>query len=386
MKFSLPGSQKSAIKRMISVCEAVADGDFDKRIINIRETGDTARLMHAINRMIDRSDAYVRETRASLEYVSANKYFRRISEVGMTGAYREASATINTAMQSMESRVDGFKAVVQLFEERMNEEVGAVTSAAAQLEEAAHVMEKSIGAAGEQAHAVASSSEEATTNVSTVAAATEELTNSVQEINNQVTHSTSIVSNAVGEVDQTSKDIQQLSSASEKIGQVVALITEIAEQTNLLALNATIEAARAGEAGKGFAVVASEVKELAVQTSKATGEISEQISAIQAASQQAVDSIDRIGKTIGSIDEVANVIAVAVDEQGEATREIAQNIDQAATGTSEVNNSVASISSAVEETRATTDQVMKASERLAKSGDAVDKELKEFLNEVRKVV
>jgi methyl-accepting chemotaxis protein len=114
---------KSAISKAVSVCEAVADGDFEARIINITEKGDAGRLLHAINRLIDRSDAYVRETKASLEYVASNKYFRRISEKCMTGAFGEASATVNKAMQSMEDRVGTFKGVVQNFEDTMQEVV-----------------------------------------------------------------------------------------------------------------------------------------------------------------------------------------------------------------------------------------------------------------------
>ena len=103
------------------------------------------------------------------------------------------------------------------------------------------------------------------------------MASSIQEIGRQIETSTSIARAAVEQATETDARINKLNLAASRIGDVIKLITTIAEQTNLLALNATIEAARAGEAGRGFAVVASEVKALAAQTAKATGEISDQI-------------------------------------------------------------------------------------------------------------
>src|SRR5205807_3727615 len=131
----------------------------------------------------------------------------------------------------------------------------------------------------------------ASANVQSVASATEEMTSSVNEISRQVQESSRIASEAVKQAQQTDGRINALSQAAGRIGDVVKLITAIAEQTNLLALNATIEAARAGEAGRGFAVVASEVKALASQTAKATEEISTQIGAMQSATNESVGAI-----------------------------------------------------------------------------------------------
>lgn len=115
----LVGDNKSAVKKALKVVERVAEGDFEARILNITERGEAGRLLHAINRMIDRSDAYVRETKASLEYVAQNRYYRRISIRGMTGAFGEASETINTAMEAMEGRVTSFREVVGEFQAQM---------------------------------------------------------------------------------------------------------------------------------------------------------------------------------------------------------------------------------------------------------------------------
>lgn len=377
---------KSAVHKARSVCEAVAEGDFEARITNITEKGEAGLLLQAINRMIDRSDAYVRESRASLEYVESNKYFRRISEKGMAGAFGEASRTVNNAMSAMERRVTDFTSVVQNFENTMSEVVESVAAAACELEASSNTMESSAISANEQAATVAAAAEQASANVGAVASATEQLTASVGEINQQVTQSTEITANAVKEVQQTNSDISSLSAASDKIGEVVSLITDIADQTNLLALNATIEAARAGEAGKGFAVVASEVKELAGQTAKATDEISNQIEEMQNASNQAVGSIEIIGNTIGKINEIASTIAAAVEQQSAATQEIARNVNEASTGTSEVSGSISVVTQVVSESGEAATNVKQASGELSEKSTLMKSEVDGFLEAVRKAV
>src|SRR6202012_1216821 len=174
--------------------------------------------------------------------------------------------------------------------------------------------------------------EQESANVQTVAAATEELSSSVSEIGRQVAQSTKIAGQAVEEANRTNITVQGLAEVAQKIGDVVKLMSDIASQTNLLALNATIEAARAGEAGRGFAVVASEVKSLAVQTAKATQEITHEITAVQQSSTKAVSAIREITQRMQDISDYTGAVALSVEQQEAATGEISHNVARAASG------------------------------------------------------
>ncbi len=198
-----------------------------------------------------------------------------------------------------------------------------------------------------------------------VASGAEELAASVGEISRQAADALSISTKAVEQANETNKIVSGLAHAAQKIGDVVKLINNIAEQTNLLALNATIEAARAGEAGRGFAVVASEVKSLATQTSKATDEISGQIAEVQSSTTSAVNVIEAITQTISRINEISAAIATSVEEQSSVTQNISENMQVAAKGVNDINARMNEIASAAQSVDTATRKVKEASRAIA---------------------
>ena len=269
------------------------------------------------------------------------------------------------------------------FEGAVGEIIETVSSASTELEASAGTLTATAVRSQELASTVAGASEEASTNVQSVASATEELSSSVNEISRQVQESARMAHEAVDQARKTNDRVSELSKAAARIGDVVELINTIAGQTNLLALNATIEAARAGEAGRGFAVVASEVKALAEQTAKATGEIGQQITGIQAATQESVGAIKEISGTIERLSEISATIASAVEEQGAATQEISRNVQQAAQGTMQVSSNITDVQHGASETGSASSQVLSAAQSLSSDSNRLKLEVGKFLNSVR---
>jgi methyl-accepting chemotaxis protein len=269
------------------------------------------------------------------------------------------------------------------FEGAVSEIVETVSSASTELEASASTLTATAERSQELTTMVAAASEEAATNVQSVASSTEEMASSITEISRQVQESARMAGEAVAQARTTTSRVGELSKAAARIGDVVELINTIAGQTNLLALNATIEAARAGEAGRGFAVVASEVKALAEQTAKATGEIGQQISGIQAATQDSVNAIKEISGTIEKLCEISSTIASAVEEQGAATQEISRNVQQAAHGTQQVSANITDVQRGAAETGSASSQVLSAAKSLSGDSNRLKLEVGKFLNSVR---
>jgi len=374
---------KTAITRAADICEAVANGDFEQRIIGISNNADLARMENAINRLIDRNDAYIRESKACFDYVCQNKFFRQISENGMPGAFRVAARGVNTAVGAVKTKQDDLMTTTGSLESNLAEVMTNMSSAISTLHSAAETVNSQSQDTNAQCVSVASGAEQASANMQSVAAAAEEMTTSISEINRQVVGSTDLAGAAVTKSQTMSQAIENLAGVSQKIGEVVELINAIAEQTNLLALNATIEAARAGEAGKGFAIVAQEVKSLAGQTASATESISNQIDELQVTTSKAVEANSEISSAINDISDSCTAIAAAVTEQNAATSEIARNVDEATRGTTEVTSGINSVQGATTRTLESAQSVLGSSTSLGEQEQHLHA-LKDFLADLRK--
>jgi len=300
-----------------------------------------------------------------------------LAKIRMEREQKEAEARV-----AAQRRADMLK-LADGFERAVGEIVETVASASTELEASATTLTSTAERSQELATVVSAASEEASTNVQSVASATEELSSSVNEISRQVQESARMASEAVQQARATNDRVGELSKAASRIGDVIELINTIAGQTNLLALNATIEAARAGEAGRGFAVVASEVKALAEQTAKATGEISQQISGIQGATQVSVHAIREISGTIERLSEISSTIASAVEEQGAATQEISRNVQQAAEGTQQVSSNITHVQHGATETGSASAQVLSSAQMLSGDSNRLKSEVSKFLSSVR---
>jgi methyl-accepting chemotaxis protein len=286
------------------------------------------------------------------------------------------------AMQLQDERRTVIENAISAFRPKAENLLQSVSNSADEMRATASSLFGASGQTSQRAESAVHTSNEASTNVNTAASAAEELSNSIADIAQRLSHSAEVVRSTVGEAQATNRDIEALAQAAQKIGDVIKLIGNIAGQTNLLALNATIEAARAGEAGRGFAVVASEVKSLAVQTAKATEDISSQILEVQHSTEKAVESIGRIALRMGEIDSYTSAVAESVRQQDAATGEISRNVASAAGGAKLVVAVLSEVAGATTKTQQSAQTVLAASESVEKAAANLRNEVESFLSDV----
>ena len=296
---------------------------------------------------------------------------------------RNLNAQVLLDSRARDERTRQIEASVESFRGAIGSVVGAVNDNASAMRDTAQSISGVAADASGRASAAARATEQASSNVFAVAGAAEQLSASIEEIGRQVRQSAEVVEQAGQRTEKSVAEIESLAAATQRIDGVLTLIQAIAEQTNLLALNATIEAARAGEAGRGFAVVAHEVKALAGQTAKATSEIGQNISLIQASTKNAVEAVREIGTAVREINDVTSNIAGAVGQQDAATREISQNAQLAADGNSTLVSNIGSLSEAIENTNKGASSVLSASTDLASTAERLSREVEKFFRDLR---
>jgi methyl-accepting chemotaxis protein len=290
----------------------------------------------------------------------------RFKALAAENARRDAEAKIAQDLRAAEQRKSEMHRIADGFEAVVGEIVETVSSTSGELAQSAGTLTRSAERSTELSTTVAAASEVASTNVQSVASATEQLSSSINEISRQVHESARVAGEAVDQARVTTERVAELSKAATRIGDVIELINTIAAQ-----------------AGRGFAVVASEVKALAEQTAKATGEIGQQISGIQSATQDSVNAIRDISGTIEKLSDISSSIAASVEQQGAATQEIARNVQRAAAGTQEVSSNIVDVQRGASETGSASSMVLSAAELLSSDSGRLKNEVGKFLASVR---
>jgi methyl-accepting chemotaxis protein len=273
--------------------------------------------------------------------------------------------------------------LAEKFERSVSEVVGGVAAATSQLQATATEMAEAADRATHQTGEVSNSIGEASAGVTAAAAASDEFAMSIGEISRQASTSAELARKATNAAANADTTISALTESAAQVGQVVEMISSIAQRTNLLALNASIEAARGGEAGRGFAVVASEVKELATQTGKFTEEVAEQIRSMQDKTTESVNALQAIMKQIRELEETSISIAAAVDQQSIAGQDLARSIDLAARSTEEVSGSVSKVQQTSQTTGVAASQVLSSSTELEQQAAVLKAQVEGFLSSIR---
>jgi methyl-accepting chemotaxis protein len=302
---------------------------------------------------------------------------------GLVENQRLQAEQLELQQRASEDRKKARNELALSFEAEVSKSIGEMATTTQQMARSADAMSGTAQDNVQRSGAVEHTAGQVSDNVQSVAAAVEELAASIREISQQVNSSSSVANSAADRARGAVERVNALVSTAEQIGSVITLINDIASQTNLLALNATIEAARAGEAGKGFAVVASEVKNLAMQTAKATEEISTQVQAIQHSTGTAAAEISEIAKTIEQINQIGGTVAAAVTEQEAATGEISRAVTQAATGTSELRGNIQTVAESARRSGQTASDMANAVSLVGQRCDELQVRVGEFLKRVR---
>jgi methyl-accepting chemotaxis protein len=285
-------------------------------------------------------------------------------------------------MQQQEKRRAMLEEAISAFRESAAALLKTVSDSASEMRATAAGMFNASGHTSQRAESAAQRSNQASSNIDGAESAANEVWTSITEIAHQIRQTAEVVRSAVGEAQETNEDIDALAQGAQKIGDVIRLIRDIAGQTNLLALNATIEAARAGEAGRGFAVVASEVKSLAVQTEKATEDISSQILEVQNSTGNAVQAIEKIASRMREIDSYTSAVAASVQQQSAATGEISRNVAGAADGAKLIVTVLREVAEATVESQDSAQTVLAAAESVEKAATILRGEVESFLTKV----
>lgn len=377
---------KESLNIIYKVCEAASLGDLEKRVILINDSGQIAKIAKSVNHVLDMSDAFVRESKASFDAVEKGNFNRRIIERGIVGSYDIVAKSVNNAIIAMDKRFSDFSSLILSAEETTQRVLGHVVDASTKLKSDSSEMINASNCAESGVSNIGFSASETTEDAHVVANNASELSAASSEIEVQLNQSRSLNKNAEEMIQKTRDAMNSLTLAMREIGPIVEIIQKIAAQTRLLALNASIEAVRAGEAGIAFAVVAAEVKTLSDQTAHASDDISKRIELIDESASRAQSTIENFVSTVVELTAISEEISAAVSYQIISSNSISEAIRNTANRSDEVKNQVTNVLSSIKQTSNQAQSLSQTAYHLDSEANNLNDEMIKFLDSARKIV